>query len=196
MKRLYSLILCGLMVFCGCDSDESEETANGMGSRPTAAPISEQEIPGNYERPSPTDNSQDVIPEDPYQPPETSEGPEEAPSSDLPMLTINDPSVVEGDFGDSFLVFTVSLSPQSVDAVSLDWDIQPGGTALPNEDYSSSPGWGTLEFNPGTIIQSISITIHGDTDVENNETIVMGLFSPVNAEFGDDSGIGTILNDD
>ena len=42
----------------------------------------------------------------------------------------------------------------------------------------------------------VTVQVKGDTKVEGNEKFHLVLFDPVNASILDDTGVGTILNDD
>ena len=56
---------------------------------------------------------------------------------------------------------------------------------------------GTLIFSPGQTSQSFNVPIIGDTTDEPNETILLGLSTPVNALIGTPSAATlTILDDD
>ena len=67
-----------------------------------------------------------------------------------------------------------------------------GATA--GSDYQSRSG--VLTFQPGETSLSISVPVVGDPNVEQNETFFVNLSSPVNAAFGDNQGVGTIINDE
>ena len=110
------------------------------------------------------------------------------------QFSINDVSVTEGNAGTTNLTFTVSRSTNGT-ASSVNYAIT-GGTATSGSDYAPLPS-GTLNFAAnGPLSQDITITVNGDLIVENNETIIVTLSNPVNGGFGDDTGVGTITNDD
>jgi uncharacterized protein (TIGR03437 family) len=116
-----------------------------------------------------------------------------------PNITIDDPSLTEGDTGAKSLVFTVSLSIPSDSPVTVDFATASAapasGVATSGTDYLSATG--TITFDPGQTSKPVSITINGDKLVEPNETFFVNL---TNASPGstitDSQGTGTIINDD
>ena len=111
----------------------------------------------------------------------------------LPLLTINDVSVVEGNVGSTNAVFTVSLSPVSGRSVTVSY-AAANGTATNGVDFNGSGG--SLTFLSGETNKTISVAVVGDTAIEPNETFFVNLTSPGNAAFAKSQGVGTILNDD
>lgn len=111
----------------------------------------------------------------------------------LPVLAIEDLSVLEGNQGTNQAVFQVALSAPSARLVSCLVQTLPE-TAAENEDYL--PLWQVLYFNAGTTQQSVALPIRGDVDVEANETLLVTLSEPSAATLGRDSARGTIINDD
>ncbi len=114
-------------------------------------------------------------------------------SNTVPILSVSDVVVNEGDEGPTNAVFTVELSTSSTSTVSVDFETADG-TATAGEDYQA--GSGTLTFAPGQVAMSFNVTISGDTNVEADELFAVNLFNPVNAEIGDGIGRGLIRNDD
>ena len=54
-----------------------------------------------------------------------------------------------------------------------------------------------LVFAPGETSKTIDVTVCGDFQFdEGDETFVVNLTDPVNATFGDNQGVGTIVEDD
>ena len=124
-------------------------------------------------------------------------------NDDDPVLTIDAPSVAEGgDDETATLTFTVTLTPASADTITVaykDAGTDGGGTATSGDDYDAITA-GTLTFGPSVTSRTIEVTVNGDAVDEANETVVIELSSPVNAQFADGaatvSGTGTIENDD
>ncbi len=114
-------------------------------------------------------------------------------------ITIDDPSVAEGDAGTKTFDFTVSLSIPSVTTVTVDYatasTAPASGIATAGTDYVTATG--TITFDPGQTSKPVSITINGDKLVEPNEIFFVNL---TNASPGstitDSEGAGTIINDD
>ena len=107
----------------------------------------------------------------------------------LPTLSIDDVSVAEGDPAS----FTVTLTGTSTQTVTVDYRTV-GGTATQGIDYDAASG--TLTFDVGTTQQTIDVRTTEDSDVEPDEGFTVVLSNPTNATIADDSGSGTIRNDD
>ena len=108
-------------------------------------------------------------------------------------FSIDDVTQVEGDSDKTAFVFTVTLSTCSSRAqVHVELD---EGTAQQAQDYDAQGGQ-ELVFNPGETTQTYSVHVRGDTDVEPDETFFVVLSNPKDAIITDDTGVGTILNDD
>ena len=114
-----------------------------------------------------------------------------------PSLTINDVSLPEGNAGTTPFTFTVTLSAASGRSVTVGYTTV-NGTATAgttgSADYVATSG--TLTFSPGTTTRSIAVSVRGNTTVEPNETYRVSLRSASAATIQDNSGQGTILNDD
>ena len=108
-------------------------------------------------------------------------------------LSINDISFKEGDAGTKFVFFTVTSSAPSNLSVSVDF-ASANNTASSPSDYLATSG--TLTFVPGQVIQSIFVTITGDTQFEPDETFTITLSNPVHATISKAQGTATIQNDD
>jgi serine protease len=112
-----------------------------------------------------------------------------------PVLTVNDVSVTEGDSGTKLLTFTVSLSKTIGSDVTFDVDTV-NGTATAGSDYVAG-SYNALTIPAGSSSLNVSITINGDTTGETDETFSLVVSNMVGAvTLLDDTGIGTIQNDD
>jgi hypothetical protein len=109
-------------------------------------------------------------------------------------LSINDVSVQEGNSGTTSAMFTVTLSRESSQPVSVNVYTQNGSASAPG-DYVAIPST-TIVFEPGQTVQQVYVDVKGDTTKEGNETFYVKLSAPVNATIADATGIGTIMNDD
>ncbi len=118
---------------------------------------------------------------------------------DEPTLSIDSPSVTEGDSGTTDMTFTVTLSPASSDAVSVAYADAKTGTATSATDYTAIPS-GTLSFAANETEKTVTVKVNGDTTAELNETIILQLSSPSNARLSGGAttldGTGTITDDD
>ena len=114
---------------------------------------------------------------------------------DGPTVSIDSPSVTEGDSGSKSLTFTVTLSPASGQQVTVDYADAGTGTATSGTDYTAIAG-GTLTFAAGTTSQTIAVTVAGDVLDEADETVVVTLSNAGNATISTGTGTGTITDDD
>ena len=113
----------------------------------------------------------------------------------LPTLTIADTAVAEGNAGTTTASFTVTLSAQpGATPVTVNYATS-NGTAVAPGDYSAIAS-GSLTFSGTTTVQTIPVSVLGDTAVETNETFTVTLSSPVGATLADGVATGTINNDD
>jgi len=112
-------------------------------------------------------------------------------------VSVSDVSVHEGDTGDQLLTFTVTRSDTS-GAFTVDYGTHDG-TATAGSDYAAAQG--TLSFAAGgPASQTVTVVVHGDTQVEPDETLTLALSNlhstQGTAALGSASATGTILNDD
>ena len=118
----------------------------------------------------------------------------------VPTLSIADASLVEGNAGKTNMSFTVTLSAISGRTVSVsyatadDTAVTTGLIVAGGTDYTAKTG--TLTFSPGQTTKTILVPITGDTTLEPDETFTVTLATPINAAITDDTGVGTIVNDD
>jgi hypothetical protein len=117
----------------------------------------------------------------------------------LPLIVINDVSLVEGNAGTSAMIFSVdlvnaSLAPApSGRALSVGY-ATAGGTATSGTDFVATSG--TINFAAGQTTQFVAVQINGDTTSETNEKLTVSLSNAVNASIADAAGDGTIIDDD
>ncbi len=117
-------------------------------------------------------------------------------SDDSNALSINDPSVAEGDVGSTILQFTVSLdAPALAGGASVDFSTA-NATAIAGSDYIATTG--KISFAAGETSKTIDVTVNSDAIVELDETLTVTLSNPTgtNVVIADNSGTGTITNDD
>ncbi|MBP0006374.1 MAG: hypothetical protein J7642_22090 [Cyanobacteria bacterium SBC] len=126
-----------------------------------------------------------------------SQSKEVIPASQLypdPLVTIDDAVVVEGNSGTTAdLVFTLTLSEASDEPVTVDYTTV-ADTATEGVDYTATTG--TATFAPGTVEQTVTVTVQGDGSIEDDETFSLELSNSSQAVVSDDRGVGTIVNDD
>ena len=107
----------------------------------------------------------------------------------LPTLSIDDVSATEGDP----LTFTVTLSAESDETVTVVY-ATADDTGISPSDYTNASD--TLTFAAGVTTQTITVATTEDTTVESSETITVLLSNATNATISDDTGTGTIIDDD
>jgi hypothetical protein len=109
-----------------------------------------------------------------------------------PVLTIADSRAVEG--GTGTMLFSVSLSPASTSAVTVDFAPGWRETANPGLDYVVTPG--SLTFEPGQTSRTIAVNVTSDTLAEGEEYFTLTLSRPVGATLGRSSAFGVIVDDE
>ncbi len=146
--------------------------------------------------------------------PAATEGTGTIVNDDHLTLSIDSPSVAEGNSGTTPLEFTVTLAARSIRTVTVDYQVitdaenARSGTATfgAAADYIVAAPTGTLTFAADTAAgqpQSIVLSVQGDAESEPDETVVVRLYGITgDAVFEGDSaaseifGTGTILTDD
>lgn|GEM_PF-2192806 len=111
-------------------------------------------------------------------------------NDDLPVVTVSDARIAEGNSILSQMIFDVTLSDALQFPVRVIYSTSDG-TATGGVDYQSRGG--TITFDPGVTKQTINVAIQGDTLFEPDETFTL----TVRPENGTGStATGTIVNDD
>ena len=111
-----------------------------------------------------------------------------------PTLAIDSVSHNEGNSGNTSYVFTVTKTGATVFNATVNFATVDGTATVADGDYDSTSG--TLTFLPGDVTKTITVTAHGDTKFENNETFTVHLSSPTNSSITTADGTGTLTNDD
>ena len=111
----------------------------------------------------------------------------------MPVIDIDEPSIVEGQSGTTTLIFAVTLSHPSAIPVTADWTTTPG-TAAAGSDYVAANG--IVSFAALDTAETVEVTVNGDDTYELDETVLLDLVNGQGAPIGDPQGIGTIENDD
>ena len=105
------------------------------------------------------------------------------------MSIADAPPVVEG--GTAAFPVTLSVAVDHVITVSY---ATADGTARAGLDYTTTTG--TLRLEPGTTRRTIEVVTRQDAFVESDEAFTVRLSDAAGAAVEDDSGTGTILDDD
>ena len=111
----------------------------------------------------------------------------------LSALSVNDVTIGEGNSGTVPATFTVTLAPVSGRAVTVDYATGNGSATSP-ADYQANGG--TLNFAAGETTKTVTVLVNGDALDEIDETFTVNLTNAPNATITDDSGLGTITDDD
>lgn len=111
----------------------------------------------------------------------------------LPHIAIGDVTQAEGDADTSAFVFTLTLSEPSLDPVQVVYAVV-GDTATAGVDFVADAG--PLVFAPHQVSTELTVLVHGDTDVESDETFTVLLTDPVQGLLDVDQAAGVIANDD
>lgn len=112
----------------------------------------------------------------------------------IPLVTIDDVVVTEGNNGTTNAQLTVRLSEASSQAVTVNY-ATANGTANASNDYLATSG--TLTFAPGQLAQTVSVTILADRVAEPySESIYVTLTNPVNAALANATGTARIEDDE
>ena len=121
----------------------------------------------------------------------------DADTTAIPTVSVAPTSVQEGNAGRTSKTFTATLSQKSGRTVTVEYSTA-ADTAMAGKDYISKTG--TLVFPPGTLTQTFTVDIIGDTTYENDETFNLALDSTDGtADFSDPDSKTvpvTIKNDD
>ncbi len=117
-------------------------------------------------------------------------------SDDIPLLSVNDVSLNEGNSGTTTFAFTVSSS-MPAPAGGITFDIATAdGTATAGSDYVAR-SLTSQTIPAGQSSYTFNVNVNGDSLVEPNETFLVNLSNvSSNAAIADGQGQGTIQNDD
>lgn len=126
-------------------------------------------------------------------------------STPMPEVTISDISIKEpgssGGNGQGSAAgsrttaeFTVTLSQPSAQDVTIQYSTVDGTASSADGDYQ--PVSGVIVIPAGQTTATISVTIHGDSLVEGDESFTLHLHHIDNAMLADDQGIGVILDNE
>jgi aspartate 1-decarboxylase len=111
-----------------------------------------------------------------------------------PSVSIGNVTITEGNSGTKVATFTVTRTG-GPGAFTVNYATANGTATTADNDYVARSG--TLSFGTNVNSQTISITIRGDTKVENNETFFVNLSRASNGvTISDSQAVGTIATDD
>ena len=127
---------------------------------------------------------------------------DEAKNDSRPYLSLNSPSVEEGDSGTTTLTFSARLTDANgrtkagTETITANYQVlsESGDTATAGTDYRAASG--TLTFAPGQTSKTIDVSVRGDTEVEDDETLSVKWTGWTNVLLVRYAHTGTITNDD
>ena len=111
-------------------------------------------------------------------------------------ISISDATILEGSSSTQNLIFTLTSTDNAAGS-SIDYTTSDLTATTADSDYNAVTN--TFTFPDNNHVQTISVTINGDLNIENNETFKVTLSNPTGVGItgiADAEGIGTILNDD
>jgi Ca2+-binding RTX toxin-like protein len=109
-------------------------------------------------------------------------------------ISIDDVSHNEGNSGTTAYTFTVSLSGPTGTVVTVDYATSDGSATTADGDYGAASG--TVTFQSGETTKTVTVLVNGDNKFEPNENFLVNLSNALGADIADDTGVGTIVNDD
>jgi hypothetical protein len=112
----------------------------------------------------------------------------------IPNFTVNNVTLAEGNAGTTAFNFTVTLTPPSASATTVDVATSNGSATLADNDYAANAQ--TLNFPANTPSQTFTVNVNGDTKLEGNESFTVSLTNPTGGATVSGSGTGLINNDD
>lgn len=115
---------------------------------------------------------------------------------DIPVLSIADTSISEGNGGQKMARLTVLLSKPSADPVSVLVRTEDGSAEATDGDYIPLAAGTVIAFSPGQISRVVEVPIVGDRTFEEDETFTVVLSDAVGSVIATESAIVTIANDD
>ena len=113
-----------------------------------------------------------------------------------PNITAPNISITEGNSGSKALTISLGLDAASNDIVTVNYSVQDDTASVNDNDYSADNPVGTLRFDARSQTAGFTVTINGDTKIEDNEKFLVILSNPVNAKLETSELEVNIINDD
>ncbi len=113
--------------------------------------------------------------------------------NDDTTIAISNATVAEGHSGSADATFIVSLSAAAGFEVRVNYATANSGAAAGSDFVGQG---GTLVFAPGQTTQPVTVQVLGDGRDETDESLLVNLTVPTNAQLADSQGLGTIVDDD
>jgi hypothetical protein len=115
----------------------------------------------------------------------------------LPQLSIDDIEVVEGTEASTAAAFTVTISSDPSEVVTVRFDTSDGTATTADSDYTARNNV-LLTFSPGgPLMQIVTVNVRGDAKFEPNQVFFANLSAATGgAAISDAQGVATIADDD
>lgn len=113
----------------------------------------------------------------------------------MPVLTINDVTVIEPEVGSVSALFTITLSEVWPSDIGVAYSVGGTGDAISataGADFLAESG--NLIIPAGSPNVTLAVTVYADGVDEADETLRVELSSPSGADIADNEGIGTIID--
>lgn len=112
-----------------------------------------------------------------------------------PAISIADAEIIEGDAGQTALVFDLTTTRPIPQDITVNWATADQSATTADNDYVAAGGVATILAN--TTAATVSVQIVGDEGDEDDETFAVNLSGQsANATIADSQAIGTIRDDD
>ena len=108
------------------------------------------------------------------------------------VLVVDDSTVMEGDL-EHTITATVRSASTSNEIATVNFSTS-NGSATAGRDYQETSG--TLVFLPGTLTQTVSVLIYGNTLIGDDKDFYINIDSPDNALILDSQCVITLINDE
>jgi len=108
-------------------------------------------------------------------------------------IYVSDASLEEGDSGTKTVTLSLWRLPASAESREISWATLDGA-ALAGEDYQAASG--TVTFGPDETEKTVTVTISGDLDIEDDETFTVRYSTTSGVAIPDPDATVTILDDD
>lgn len=112
----------------------------------------------------------------------------------LPRLSITDVDIVEGNKGRRLARFRIQITPPSGTPLKVRATTVDGTATVADKDYLRRNR--RIKIGKGKTEVFFKVPVRGDLNVEADEFFEVRLSEAENAEIGDDTAVGTIINDD
>lgn len=110
-----------------------------------------------------------------------------------PTFAIGDVTQAEGNAGTTDFVFTITRTGDTTLPSTVNYEAN-AVTAAESSDFTGVTS--AVEFLANETTKQVAVSVTGDIRFELNETFTVDLTSSTNGTFTDNSGLGTITNDD